>query len=105
MLFQLPAAIAAAAGNRWDAAEEHFRTAIDQVNTLPYRLAQPEVRRWYAWMLRDRAQPGVREQAQALLGEATKMYRSPGMPRHLEIVDSMLVSREPWVVRPTGSRS
>jgi hypothetical protein len=45
VLFQLPAAIAAAAGNRWDAAEEHFRTAIDQVNTLPYRLAQPEVRR------------------------------------------------------------
>ena len=104
MLFQLPAAIAAAAGNRWDAAEEHFRTAIDQVNTLPYRLAQPEV---------AGGTPGccliglsqARAQAQALLGEATKMYRSLGMPRHLEIVDSMLVRREPWVVRPTGSRS
>ena len=105
VLFQLPAAIAAAAGNRWEAAEEHFRTAIDQVNSLPYRLAQPEVRRWYAWMLLDRAQPGDQKQAQALLGEATKMYRSLGMPRHLEIVDSMLASREPWVVRPTGSRS
>ena len=32
-------------------------------------------------------EPGDRDEARALLGEATEMYRTVGMPKHLEMVE------------------
>ena len=84
-LWQTTAAIAAACGERWAAAQEHFETALRQAHDLPHKIAQPEVRRWYAWMLIDRDQPGDAEKARTLLGEAVEMYQTVGMPKHVEL--------------------
>ena len=88
-LWQMVAGIAASCGGQWDAAQEHFETALRQAHELPHRIAQPETRRWYAQMLLDRNSPGDREKARTLLGEATEMYRTIGMPKHLEMVEKM----------------
>ena len=88
-LWQMVAGIAAGAGNRWSAAQEHFEMALRQAHELPHRTAQPDVRRWYAKMLLDRGEPGDRDKARTLLGEATEMYRTIGMPKHLEMAEKM----------------
>ena len=41
------AGIAAACGQRWDQATQHYETALRQAHQLPVVIAQPEVRRWY----------------------------------------------------------
>ena len=89
-LVQTVAGIAAAAGEQWDAAEQHFDTALRQAHELPHVIAQPEVRRWYAWMLLDRNAAGDRDKARTLLGEAVEMYGAIGMPMHLEMAREML---------------
>ena len=88
-LVETIAAIAAAAGRHWTSAEEHFETALKQAHEIPFRSEQPEARRWYAQMLLDRNASGDRDKAKTLLGEATEMYRSIGMPKHLEMVEKM----------------
>ena len=57
---------------------------------FPNRIAQPETRRWYAWMLLDRNAPGDKEKAHALLDEAIELYREIGMPKHVEMAERML---------------
>ena len=89
-LVQTVAGIAAASGRQWDAAEQHFDTALRQAHELPHVIAQPEVRRWYASMLLDRNAAGDRDKARTLLGEAVEMYEQIGMPRHLEMAREML---------------
>jgi tetratricopeptide (TPR) repeat protein len=89
-LFQTVAGIAAAAGGQWDKAEEHYQTALRQAHELPHKIEQPEVRRWYARMLIDRAQPGDRDKARQLLTEAVAMYRQIGMPKHIEMAEALL---------------
>ena len=88
-LLQTVAAIAAAAGQQWDKAEEHYKTALRQADEIPFRSEQPEARRWYAQMLIDRNAPGDRDKARTLLSEAVEMYRTIGMPKHLEMVAKM----------------
>ena len=88
-LWQMVAGIAASGGGHWDAAQEHFETALKQAQELPHVIGQPETRRWYAQMLLDRNAPGDRDKVRTLLGEATKMYRTIGMPKHLEMVEKM----------------
>jgi len=44
--------------------------AMQQAESLPFRLEQAETRRFYAMMLMDRAAPGDREKAQTLIREA-----------------------------------
>ncbi len=83
-LWQMLAGIAATCAEQWGAAEEHFETAIRQAAELPHRPAEPEIRRWYARMLLDRAQPGDRDKARSLLGEAIERFQRIGMPRYLE---------------------
>ena len=90
-LWQMVAGIAAACGERWDGAQEHFETALRQAHELPHKIAQPEVRRWYARMLLDRNGAGDRDKARTLLGEAVEMYRTIGMPKHLEMAERMVV--------------
>jgi hypothetical protein len=89
-LLQTTAGIAAAAGRRWDRAEDHFQLAMRQAEDLPHKLEQPEVRRFYARMLLDRGAPGDNEKARQLLREALGMYRKIGMPKHEEIAETML---------------
>ena len=86
------AGIAAAAGRNWAAAQDHFETSLRQAHEIPFRSEQPEARRWYARMLVDRNAPGDREQARTLLGEATEMYRTIGMAKHVEMVEQMSAS-------------
>lgn len=54
------------------------------------KIAQPEVRRWYAAMLIERHADDDRDKARTLLGEAIEMYRTIGMPKHLEMAEGML---------------
>jgi tetratricopeptide (TPR) repeat protein len=84
-LLATSAGTAAACGREWAAAERHFETAMRQAQEMPHKIAQPETRRWYAWMLSARDAPGDRGRARTLLDEAIEMYRSIGMPEHIEI--------------------
>ena len=91
LMWEAVAGMAAAAGEQWDAAETHFRTALRQAQEIPNKIGQPEVRRAYARMLIDRAGPGDKEQARTLLDEAVEMYGTLGMPRHLDMAKEQLV--------------
>jgi hypothetical protein len=82
--------MAAAAARQWEAAEDHFNTAMQQAESIPHRLEQGEIRRFHAMMLMDRAAKGDREKARQLLGEALETYTSIGMPRHIEIAQTLL---------------
>jgi class 3 adenylate cyclase/tetratricopeptide (TPR) repeat protein len=107
------AGMAAAAGRQWEKAEDHYQTALRQAHELPVVIEQPEVRRWYARMLIDRARsehpeparpehsrrvegrpsrtPGADlEKARQLLTEAIAMYRQIGMPKHVEMAEALL---------------
>ncbi len=99
------AGIAAACGSDWTAAEQHFQAALRQAHEIPYKIAQPEARRWYAWMLSERNAPGDNDRARTLLGQATEMYRTIGMPKHVELAEHI---REAALVllltRPLESR-
>ena len=86
---QTIAGIAAAAAGKWEASEEHFRVALNQTESLPYRLEQAEVRRFHAMMLLDRGARGDPEKAQTLL-KAQETYMRIGMPRHLEMMRNLL---------------
>jgi tetratricopeptide (TPR) repeat protein len=89
-LVETVAGIAAAAGEQWEKAEEHYQTALRQAHEIPHKLEQPEVRRWYAQMLIDRDAPGDRDKARTLLEEAIQAYKELGMPKHLEMAEALL---------------
>jgi hypothetical protein len=82
--------IAAAAAHQWQAAEDYFRTALHQAETVPHRLRQAEIRRFHAMMLMDRAAQGDREKARTLLVEALQNYQHIGMPCHGQIKQALL---------------
>jgi tetratricopeptide (TPR) repeat protein len=84
------AGIAASAARQWEAAEEHFQIAMQQAESFPNFLEQAEIRRFHAMMLLDRAARGDREKAQTLLREALETYLQIGMPRHIEITQTLL---------------
>jgi tetratricopeptide (TPR) repeat protein len=84
------AGMAAAAAHQWEAAEDHFQTALHQAEAVPHRLEQAEIRRFHAMMLIDRAAPGDREEARRLLSEARETYTRIGMPRHIEMTRTLL---------------
>jgi hypothetical protein len=84
------AGIAAAAAHEWKAAEDHFQTALQQAESFPNRLEQADIRRFHAMMLIDRAAPGDRKTARRLLSEALETYTQIGMPRHIEMTQTLL---------------
>ncbi len=88
------AGIAAGAGSNWAKSEEHFQTALRRAEELPHIIEQPEARRWYASMLLDRNAPGDLERARTLLTEAIEMYRRIGMPKHVEMAETLLAKAE-----------
>jgi tetratricopeptide (TPR) repeat protein len=87
---QTVAGMAAAAGEQWEKAEEHYQTALRQAHDLSHKIQQPEVRRWYARMLIDRDAPGDSDRAREFLTEAIAMYRRIGMPKHVEMAEALL---------------
>jgi tetratricopeptide (TPR) repeat protein len=89
-LIEKIAGVAAAAGRRWDEAEEHYRTAMRQAQELPHLIERAEVGRFWAQMLIERDRPGDRERARGLLEEAIRGYRQIGMPRHEEMAQILL---------------
>jgi hypothetical protein len=87
---QTIAGMAAAAAGRWEAAEDHFQIAMQQAKSFPNRLEQAEIRRFHAMMLIGRAVPGDHERAQTLLREALESYTYIGMPRHIDMTETLL---------------
>jgi predicted ATPase len=87
---QTIAGVAAAAARQWEAAEDHFQIAMQQAESFPDSLEQAEIRRFHAMMLIDRAGLGDREKARELLSEALDSYTSIGMPRHIDIAQTLL---------------
>ncbi len=53
-------------------------------------IERPETRRWYAWALLRRDEPGDAEKARGLLAEAIDHYREIGMPKHIELAEELL---------------
>jgi predicted ATPase len=90
---QTIAGVAASAAKEWEAAEGHFKIALQQAESFPDLLEQAEIRRFLAMMLIDRAAAGDREKAQMLLGEALESYTQIGMPRHIEMAHALLGQR------------
>jgi len=61
-----------------------------QISHVQLEWQNPDVRRWYARMLLDRDAPGDRDKARELLTEAIAMYRGIGMPKHVEMAETLL---------------
>jgi tetratricopeptide (TPR) repeat protein len=89
-LFQTVAGMAAAAGGRWQEAEEHYRTALEQADRTPYLVEQPEVRRWYARMLIERGEGSDAQLARELLTRSLEQYRALDMPKHAVMAEALL---------------
>jgi hypothetical protein len=79
-LHRTTAGIAATCARQWTRAEEHFRAAMAQADSLPVRLAQPHARIGYADMLLERRDPGDANRALPLLTGALTMDDALGMP-------------------------
>ena len=92
-LLRTSAGIAAAAARHWDRAEEHFRMAIHQSDSAPFRHAQPIARQRYAEMLLARDMPGDRERACELLEEALQMCHAVGLPWHAQRIENRIPGR------------
>jgi hypothetical protein len=87
---QTIAGIAAGAARDWGAAENHFQLSMQQAESFPQIMEQAEIRRFHGMMLMDRASRGDREKARTLLSEALESYTRIGMPRHVEMVQTLL---------------
>jgi hypothetical protein len=93
-ILQRVAGVAAAAGHQWPAAQKHFQAALRQADQFPHRLEQLHTRRWYAWTLLERGEPGDHDHAARLLAEAVAGYHQLQMPRHQEIAE--LLAARAW---------
>ena len=87
---QTAAGIAATAARNWAAAEDHFRTAMEQAESFPNQIEQIEIRRFHAMMLLDRAARGDRDKARGMLSEALESYARVGMRRHVELTQALI---------------
>jgi len=101
---QTIAGIAAAAAGQYEASEDHFRMAIEQAESFPFRFEKAEINRFRAMMLTDRGRPGDREEARSLLSEALASYGHFGMPRHVEITRALLEPRSSAKTRSPALR-
>lgn len=83
------AGIAAGCAGEWDAAESHFRHAVDLARRLPMRHEEADALRFHADMLLARGGDGDAERAGELLDRAAGLYGELGMRRHAELARSM----------------
>jgi hypothetical protein len=89
-LCQTVAGLAAHGARKWTESEGHFRETLRLAGTLPIRTEQADARRYFAAMLAERNGGGDREEARAMLEEALDLYRSMGMPRHVDMAEEQL---------------
>ena len=89
-LTQTIAGIAAGSARQWGAAEDHFQLGMQQAESLPQRLERAEIRRFHAMMLLNRGARGDRGKARKLVDEARETYTQIGMPRHVEMIQTLL---------------
>jgi hypothetical protein len=94
-LLERIAGMAAAAGSRWEVAEQHFVAALEQAETMPHRPEQAHTRRFYGRFLIERAGAADRDRGRKLLNQAVAGYRSMGMPRHVAMAEELL-QRAAW---------
>lgn len=92
-LLATAAGISAAAGGNWQLAETHFAQAVQQADTLPHHLEQPEARRLWAQALLQRGDRADVDRARPLLERALDGYRRLGMPRHAALTEIHLARR------------
>jgi tetratricopeptide (TPR) repeat protein len=83
-LLRTAAGIAASAACNWDRADEHYRVAMQQADSAPYRPAQPIARLRHAEMLVARGLAGDRDRARRLLAEALSQFDTIGMRWYAE---------------------
>lgn len=83
-LVEALAALAAAGGGDWAAAERHLAVAHQQAKALPNRREQPDLDRFEAIVLTWRGGAGDLRRARVLLDQAAAGYAALGMPRHAE---------------------
>ena len=88
---QTIAGMAAAAGGLWDSAQHHFQMAFEQAERFPNRLECAEIKRFEAMMLLERGTASDYTTARNLLSDALLIYRQIGMPRHIEMVEKLLL--------------
>jgi len=89
-LTETAAGIAAAAGERWDDAEEHFERALRAANEMPHVPEQADIRYWHAWMLLARRAAGDVERSRAMLEEAIPMFDRAGRKRRKRESEELL---------------
>jgi hypothetical protein len=82
--------IGSAAARRWEAAETHFQTALQQAETIPHLLEQAEIHHFHAMMLKDRGAPGDRGRVHTLLTQGLESYQRIGMSRHIDLAQALL---------------
>jgi hypothetical protein len=83
-LSERAAAMAAAAGGRWDDAERHFEAALARAAAVPHVIEVARVQNWYGEMLLERAGAGDIERAEHLLAAALETHERIGMPLYAE---------------------
>jgi hypothetical protein len=89
-LVRTRAALAAAAGGQWEAAERHFALAREHAERTQNRLEETELLRLEARVLLDRSGPGDGDRAVELLREALVNYGRFRMPTYAAAVERML---------------
>jgi tetratricopeptide (TPR) repeat protein len=82
--------MAAACAGEWEDAAAHFRLALRLARALPMRSEEPDACLFYARMLRERDEPGDREEADELRARALTLYEDIGMPRGPAMVRAIL---------------
>ncbi|MGI9292495.1 MAG: AAA family ATPase [Pseudomonadales bacterium] len=78
-LLQKTLGILATGAGRWENAESHFKSALEQAERLPHVLEHAEVLRWYAWMLDQRGHPGDKSESSQLMRQARREYSNLGL--------------------------
>jgi hypothetical protein len=96
---QTIAGVAAGAARQWEAAEEHFRIALQQAESFPHILEQAEIRRFHATMLKERAAPGDSKRARTLLRNAMPIYTRAKMHRHIGMTKALLEELDTQISR------
>lgn len=78
------AGVAAAAGGDWQAAEDHFASAMRESEDMPHVVERAHTLRLHGTMLLETGIKTERSRAIELLGRAEELYAAFGMPRFRE---------------------
>jgi class 3 adenylate cyclase/tetratricopeptide (TPR) repeat protein len=87
---QSSAALAAAAAGEWDAAEEHFQSALRDAERLQYRPLIADAGRLHATALIERGPKSRAGDAHTMLATALGEYQRMAMTRHAELTKDLL---------------